>query len=74
MDKRKAVAIDLINYYKDKGSRFITIKFRGKEIKNSQTGEIYNAHVLGGGIRWLHENNNIVRVSHTKWEIISYDI
>jgi hypothetical protein len=69
MGRRKKVAMDILDYCKNKGLRFYTTKYLKKEIVNSENGEKYNSYELAGGVKWLLGRDYLEKVSKKRYKI-----
>lgn len=71
---REQVAKDILNYCREKNTKFFTTKYAVGDIKNSKTGENYTSRQIAVGIRLLNKVGIAKRVSNKRWQILAYDL
>jgi hypothetical protein len=71
--KREIIAVDILDFCKDKNKRFITAKYTAGHIICSITKKPYTAHQLGNGFRILNQRGIAKKVSDNRWQILSYE-
>jgi hypothetical protein len=72
--KRETIAKDILDYCKEKNTKFFTTKFAVGDVISSETEKAYTSNELAVGVRLLREVGLIKRVSNKRWQVLSYDI
>lgn len=72
--KREEVAKDILDYCKQKNTKFFTTKYAAGNVINKNTGKPYTPQELAVGMRVLNKIGLAKRISNKRWQILAYDL